>query len=341
MTDPGHADAPPEPPNGDAGRDTRTNRVRSRVRKTLGYALGVALLAAAVVAVSHSGNALQTIAPLLHADPLAVVGIVALTFMITCCVSMGFWATTTRYGRVGVGEMAALIVASWLLNYLPAWPGMFGRLAYHKKINGIAVRDAVKAILWANVINTANAGVMAVIVVGAPLLVTHDQRAIAGVSLLPLAAYGALTLAYRSAPPKRDPERWRLMWCGLIRYVELLAWAARFALLFAVLDRPIAWSCALALACVPTLIKAAPLAPNGIGVRTWAVGLTIALLHDLGLPTEQSPTSGASDLAWDVGMVADLVLLGVEVLIAVPLGIAATAYLARRRRRAAATRDDQ
>jgi ABC-type phosphate transport system permease subunit len=83
-----------------------------------------------------------------------------------------------------------------------------------------------------------------------------------------------------------------------------------------------------------------PLAPNGIGVRTWAVGLTIVLLHTLGLPTEADPDARAHDLAWNVALTADLVLLAVELVVAVPLGLASSAYLAKRRRTARSSPHD-
>jgi|GEM_PF-2275160 len=307
-------------------------------RKPLGYALGLLLLVAAVFAVAQAGDPLDTLAPLAHADPLAVLGVVALTVAIGFFVSLGFWAATTRYGRVGVGEMFALIVAAWLLNYLPAWPGMFGRLAYHKAVNKIAVRDAVKGVVWANVVNTANAALMAALVLAVPLFVSRDQTLIGLVTLAPMVAMFVGAEALRRSPADRERQHWRLLLCGGFRWIEMLGWAARFWLIFLIIDRPIAWSCALTLACLPTLVRAVPISPNGVGVRTWAVGLTIVMLHSLGLPTEADPAESAHDLAWNVGLTADLVLLAVEVVVALPLGLGASAWLAKRRKRGGADR---
>jgi hypothetical protein len=314
------------------------SRRKRHARRVGGFVIGLALLAGAVIAVARNADPLETLAPLAHASPLVVVAIVALTGVTALLVSLGFWAVTTRYGRVGAGEMFALISAAWLLNYLPLWPGMFGRLAYHKKVNRISVRDAFKGIVWANVINTINAALLTVFCIALPLALPGVGQAAVGVaSMLPLLVFAVFAFLRRAVPRAHDPEQWRLHACAAWRYVELLSWAGRYWLVFWLLDQPVTWSCALALACIPTLAKTIPIAPNGVGVRTWAVGFTIAALHGLGLPTFAEGAGAYSDpgaAAWTVGLTADLVLLAVEILVAVPLGLTSSAYLAKRRKKA-------
>src|SRR4029079_8775600 len=60
--------------------------------------------------------------------------------------SLGLWVQMRRHGPVGAVEVALLVGAAWVLNYLPLRPGMIGRIAYHKSVNGIEVVDSVRAV---------------------------------------------------------------------------------------------------------------------------------------------------------------------------------------------------
>ena len=81
-------------------------------------------------------------------------------------VAWSFQILNARHGKVGAGEMTALVGASWLLNYLPLRPGMFGRVAYHRRYNGIGVRDSVRILIVLSVLT----GVSLVLLLGAASL---------------------------------------------------------------------------------------------------------------------------------------------------------------------------
>ncbi len=300
------------------------------LRKAIGYALGLLLLGAAVAAVATQGNPADTLAPLLRADPLLVIALIAATAATPVAVAIGFWATTNRYGDVTAKEMTALISAAWLLNYLPLWPGMFTRLAYHKAVNNITVKDAVKGILWANAINTVNAALLAVATIGVAAAIGPTQPIMSGVAIAaPAGVMLALAARAKADPPARDPHRHFLYTCAAVRYAELHLWAIRYWLVFALLDTPITWLGAAALAALVTLAKTVPIAPNGVGVRTWAVAGIVPAFAVLNLA---DPNTATPD--WQAAATADLVLLAAELAVALPMGLAAGAWVAAQRRKA-------
>lgn len=302
-------------------------RTRSRWPRVIAYAVGVALIAAAVWSVTRRVDMLAPALDALRAAPASRLALAALLPIISVALtSLTFWILTSRHGRVGLGEMLALINAAWLLNYLPLWPGMFGRLTYHAAINGIPLRDTVVATIWANALALISAaGLLLVMLVGSLMLKGDDWR-FAAVSAAPPALLGLLGLwAYRS-PPRPDPEFWRIPTSLAVRWVELLVWAARYSVCFALIGAPIGFGAALAFAAITGLGMLIPLTGNALGVREWIVGLAAPLLP-VGLTLQTS-------LDMHTGLTADLTNRAIEVLLAVPVGIIAAAWVARRVRTA-------
>ncbi len=308
-------------PDTPAAPVARTHRRPKRGRQVAGFAIGGLLLIAAVWAVA-SQDAGATWAALRGAPAWMLGAAFLLPFVNWMLMSATFSALMKPHGAVGRAEMAALIGASWLLNYLPMRPGLLGRVAYHKAVNRIAVPGSLKAIggnigagfaaMGLGALVAASAGLSTV-----PSFAWVDRWAgvVAASPLLLLlgACVGAGTLR---SPVVRS---WTV--ASFLRYLDLLVWAARYAIVFRMVGRDVDVFGAIAIATVSQAASLVPIAGNGLGLREWAVGLTAAAL----------PAWMAGDMGREVGLAADLVNRAAEVAAAVPVGVASVWWLVRRR----------
>ena len=298
----------------DASAPAEAPSASSRRWALLFYIIGVALLAAAAWAVLGQQALITETWHSARAAPWWLVSaIITLPILSWLCTNGTYFTLTRHYGQVGWWEMAGLIAAAWLLNYLPLRPGMFGRVAYHKAVNKIAVRDSARVIAMAVACTAMGAAIM----VGAALAVrsvaAEDHRALmmalvqSGVWLLLAAAAAAV----RAVAPAG--LAWRVLAALAWRFADMLIWALRYWAAFALLGKPIDFATATGLAAVA---QVGMLAPIQFGVREWLIGLWTPVMV--------------------VGLTADLVNRAIEVLIAVPLGLASSFWLYRRRTAAAA-----
>jgi uncharacterized membrane protein YbhN (UPF0104 family) len=106
----------------------------------------------------------------------------------------------------------------------------------------------------------------------------------------------------------------------LMRYADLIVWALRMAVAFAIIGRPIPLTVGLLLAAAIQIAYLVPVTGAGLGVAEWAVGLVAAMSVSALDPAD--------------GIAASLVNRAAEIVTAVPLGLLAGASLARQRRRA-------
>lgn len=313
------------------GGDSPVESGRRGGLRVLAYVVGVGLLAAAVFAVVRGQGAASAAFDSVRSAPAGLLLLAAaLPLLSLCLVSLTFWTLTTRYGKVGRFEMFALIGSAWLLNYLPLWPGMFGRLAYHKAVNRISLQSAAVGIIWANVLAAvACAMVLGATALGSMFFRGDDWRLALVVGLL-APAMALLGVYARAKPPNPDPQFWRLPMTLAVRLVETQVWAARYAVCFALVGTPIGWGASLAVASATQAATLIPLTGNALGVREWAVGLVTPLIPvGLALTTAANVRTGLS---------AEIVNRGIEVLLAIPVGLLCAAWVARRvKARAAVT----
>lgn len=286
----------------------------SRMRRTVGFVIGVLLFAAAIVAVITSRTALgQAFAALEHADwRLVVLGFV-LPLANWHLISVSFWILTQRFGKVGLGEMHALIGSAWLLNYLPLRPGMFGRIAYHKRVNGIRVKDSVRVLVTSvslTIVSNVSVCAIAWAAFRAPALLSWIIVAAPGVVV---GAVG-LVLAARATWPLAGAAGLTLALA--VRYLDILAWVARYAVVFALMGYPLTLAEATLVTAVSQAALLIPFVGNGLGVREWGIGLAVPIV------ASESPRA--------LGLAADLVNRAIEVVIAAPVGLIASAWLYRR-----------
>src|SRR5690606_6920191 len=162
----------------------------------------------------------------------------------------------------GLGEMHALIASAWLLNYLPLRPGLVGRIGYHRAVNGIPVKHSVRVL--------AESVVLGGLAIAVLLAVALAARGLAPLpALLLAAAPAALALAAALPLARAGPLAWRFAAAWGLKYADMLAWAARYAVVFALLGAPIDAPSAVLIAAVSQLALLVPFTGNGLGLREW------------------------------------------------------------------------
>jgi hypothetical protein len=299
----------------DATVELMRRRARARaVIRTVGLILGLALVGVAIWYASGDRRTMDDIAAALRDAPparlFALAGCVLLNVALTGAL---FSVLISRYGRVGLVEMQAVTASTALLNFLPLRPGLFGRVAYHRLVNGIAIRDTAKVIVG-SVLLTA---IVTVCLLGAVVVagwMSAPLWQVAGViALVPIIA-AAIDRRFRWAAG-----------AFLLRLADILVWAARYVILFDLIGRPIGLDAAIALAAVSIFATMAPFISNGLGLREWAVGLAAPVLVD---------TFGGTIVDGRIAVAAELIHRGVELLMIGAVGGAGLAWLAARRRAA-------
>ncbi len=243
----------------------------------------------------------------------------ALNWILT---SATFWALTGRFGRVGFADMAWAIGAAWVFNYLPLRPGMLGRFAYHKLVHDVRIRDSARVVIEAMLASAVGGAAMLGIALALP--VGMATAVYVGVLAAPL-VMGALV----SATWWRRGSRGRVAMAITLRYAEMLVWMARYLIAFSLVGTSIDIRTAAIVTVVSQLAITIPISGNGLGVREWGVGLTTAALFAAGA-IDAPDAAGATTL----GLAADLVLRGTELIPALVIGGLSSAMIFRNTRRA-------
>ena len=273
-----------------------------------GVAVGLLLMAAALLLLWQRREQVAQAMEVLATPSLVLIGLLLLSVAGNLALTgVMFRQLVRRYGKVGFVEMQALIAASALANYLPLRPGFFGRVAYHASVNKIAAKHSVLTVVQAAGLTAAGALVLLLLLLVEAALGVNALAWMLPVPAVVLALFAVVGHAHRLRP-----------WCiaGLARYLDLLLWAARYAMAFALIGEPIELGGAVAFACVGTFATMIPLSSNGLGLREWAIGLLAAQL-------------AASTL--ELGITAELVNRGAEVIVIASAGLAGFAWLAKRR----------
>lgn len=309
------ADTPPDEPGGSA----------SKWRARVGFLVGLLLFVAAIVALLNGEDDLRNAWRSMRQAPSWLVALViGLPVANLVGVAMSFWLISRRYGRVGPGEMNALVATAWLLNYLPMKPGLIGRLAYHKKINHIRYRDSARVIVWAASFTALSTFVLFGL---AALIAITGMHVALLLAPLPAIALGTLIAVRaddrRAADPDAPPRRGHAPVClgGALafRYTDMLIWSARYWASFKLVGIEIDPAQSAILAVISQVTLAIPVAGNGLGVREWAIGVAAQYLEFS---------------ARAVGLAADVINRAAELMISLPLGLAGWIFITRRLRRA-------
>ena len=191
----------------------------SRTTRLIASGVGLALFAAAVwVVASRWTDFASALREATHARWWTLPALVILPW-ISCALATGMYHQLLNRDdpaapRVRYGEGLAVIACTWLMNYLPARPGMFGRLAYHKIVNHMPLRHSISM----SIVAVTCAGVSVALLVLVALSVHALQGApIAIAFALPLPA--VLMVVAGLLTRSRELPRRYLFACA-IRYID-------------------------------------------------------------------------------------------------------------------------
>ncbi len=288
----------------------------------IGAAIGVLLLAAAVWVVLSRGSVVEDAWEKIREAPAWLVGAALVLPLTSWLLTSGaFWLLSRRYARVPAADMVQLIGAAWLLNHLPLRPGMVGRIAFHKKYHNMAVGDSIRVMVAAMVCSGVSLGLLLVAAVG----VSRVDGAVWTAACLagPTLGVGALALVARAA----GAAWWAEVAALGVRSLDMLAWVGRYAVVFALVGQDVSVERLVIVAGVCQVAMLVPLTGNGIGLREWAVGLTLAALAG------SAATVDVREQAATIGLAADLLNRAAETILAVPVGLGCSWLLARKMRR--------
>lgn len=289
-------------PNERATEGHVLDRPHRRMYRRIGSIAGLVLVAAGVVVVLRDGAIADSLARAWRSPDLGALGLLVASVLATQVLSSAvLWVLTRRAGRVGLFEMNALVAASTLGNYVPMQAGSIGRVAYHKAVNGIAVRDGLVVIVQATVLTFVVVCTMGAAALGAKA---------AALPWWSVAIVPALWLPLAVQPPLRA-----FALAASVRSVEVLTWTLHAWAAFRLSGWPVAPETALGASLVACAANLVPFVGNGLGVREWAVAAA-------------APMLGGYER--DAGLAAELVGRAVDVAVAIPLGLLAAAWLARR-----------
>lgn len=290
---------------GTAGRPARPRWVG-----WAGFALGVLLLTAAAGVLLSRPERLGDLTARLGEAPWWAVAFILLSPLANwLLVSACLWMLLRRHGRVGLGEMNALVGSAWLLNHLPMRPGLIGRVGYHRLVNNIRVRDAVEATLWSLGLAAAS-GLMAF---GLAARVGPEAGGLAVALLLlgPPCVVGALAAGLGWIGRARGA--W-ILGALAARYADMGLWAVRYAVVFGVMGVEMSAVQIVMVTAVSQVAQLVPIAGGGMGLREWLVGLTAGSLVE----------------GFEAALAGDLINRGAETLVVIPVGLISGAVVARR-----------
>ena len=281
-----------------------------------GFVVGVLLIAVAVFVLVQNKQGLDgAIDSAKHAPAWLIALAVLLPLVNAGLVSLSFWTLMRKFGAVPLGDMFALIGSAWLLNYLPLRPGLVGRLAFHKLVHGVSLKSSIAVSVALAIMTALAAGHM--LLVGIAFV---DSTPVGVV--VPLASsavvYVVAGIAADKSPAGAVPRK-DLRLALLVRYGDMLVWALRMWVCFAIVGADISPSAALLIAAAAQLASLFPLTGAGLGVVEWAVGFVAAIV--------------VVSATTEIGLAASLVNRAAELIVVVPAGLLGSAYIARRRTR--------
>jgi len=279
--------------------------VGGRGRRILAALLGFGALAAAIGALAWNRETLvDSLDALKSASPRPMLELAAGSLAQLATSGLVFWWLYRLRAPVPLRDMAALVAAANAANFLPLRPGLVGRVAYLRIRHGVPLAISVRVTFEA-------AALTVLVTLFLVLFLAFGTR-----TGLPGAA-GLLAFALSAALACHSPifRPYAIASIGRLVEVGLLSW--RYALAFSLIGLEIDADAAIAFACIASAASMIPLVPNGMGVREWAIGLLAPVIA--GHTLEQ-------------GIAAELVNRAAELVVTVPAGGLAAAWLARRPR---------
>ncbi len=289
-------------------------RGRPRWVAWAGFALGLGLLIGAVVMVAaRQPHAWRELLDRLAEAPLWAGAFILVSPVLNwLLVSSCLWMLLRRHGRLGWGEMNAVVGSAWLLNHLPMRPGLIGRVGYHKLVNGIRVRDAVESTVWSLVLAAVSGAMGLTLAFAIP---AGSGAAVAAAALSgPIVVVGLLAVV--AGVSGRGRWAW-LLGALSLRYADMALWAARYAVVFMVMGLEVGPVQIIVVTGVSQVAQLVPIAGGGLGLREWLVAITAGA------------AAGSMEGAFDAALAGDLVNRAAETLAVIPIGLIGSVMVAR------------
>lgn len=295
----------------------------ARARVLIGSIVGLSLFVAALIVLAKEGVKLTDVWSRIRATPprlLLLACMLPLANWLTMCAC--FWVLMRRDATLAApaaprpltfASMVPILGLTWLLNYLPMRPGLFGRLAFHRSVNGIPLSDSIQAVV-ANLLAGASAIALTTIAVSiaASALAPLNNAWI----IIPAIPTLALLVVSRFASARVQP----LLLATAIRQADLFIWAARYLVVFAIIHEPITLPAALAAAAASQAVSVIPFSGNGLGLREWVVGLLMPILPSALL---------ASSVTREHALTADVLNRAAETIAVLPVGLVSALIITR------------
>lgn len=274
-------------------------RGRARVIAAI---LGVLLLTAALVIVLDDRAVLRDSWNAARAAPWWMFALlVALTLASGFMSATVLFLLTRRQPSRAVppwGVLALLTGVSMPLAVLPLRPGLVGRVLFLQQAYGVSIASSVIVTLQSMILS---------VVLGAALALAAWMGQTLGVIVVVAIGFALARPHWRREPPSPGRD---FRWAVFIRLMEVLVWACRYALVFAIIGRPISMPTSVLLAAGAQVVA---LSPITLGLREWMTALL--------------------SVTTPIGLTADLFLRAVELLIGLPVGGLCAVILWRRARR--------
>ena len=252
------------------------------------------------------------------ARPGQVVALLVLPLVSTVLTTAAYWQVSRRHGRVGFGEMFALIGSAWVLNLLPLKPGLIGRVGYHARYNDIDLKSSIKIIL-----EISGAGLAGVALLAYPML--RDR--VGGIWIDALAAPVWIVAICGGVWGLARPQNViaSFLAATLFRMLDAFVWTLRYGIILGLLGLPPDMGTAFVIAAAAQAAMYVPLVGNGLGVREWVVGAVASVVgNGPGL------TKDIFTRSMPTGLSIDLMNRAAEMLVLVPLGLVCCGWVAHR-----------
>jgi hypothetical protein len=310
---------------------------RRRLARIFGSLVGLALIGLATWVVLRDRATIEAaFAAIKHASAWLIVCLLTMPVLSWSLTSMMYCSLTNRdrdvirRRHVGFLEMHSVLGSAWLLNYLPARPGMVGRLMYHTLVNRMPFPSVFKASLLAMVCGVVATGMLVaaavLLVLTTPVFAADSSTEQSTVAVIWVLASPALGLAIASWLARHREGARRVLLALLARYIDVLTWLVRYVCIFAMLGRPVSLLEAAAFTAASQAANMVPLVGNGMGLREWASALLAPALPRAGV----AGMAGAAGLTQALTLSAELIHRAAELLVALPIGLVSLAVVSKR-----------
>lgn len=289
--------------------------------QVLAWLIGVALLALVIRGAVDKGGGVEMWNRIRAAPPMLTVALLGCTLASTLFNGTTFWITVQPLRPVRWRDMQALNVFANMLNYAPVRLGAIARVAYHLRVDRLSIIQVggwfalvayvlflgIGSALLATLVRERIDWIWLGLVVGQMIVGGAALRFIASVPLIARHARGLDKMAMHH----------RGVWGAIaLRVLDLGMYAGRMGAATAILGIHLQWSHVVVLALVALVSSLLPV--GRFGFREYFVSMAASRL---------SMQIAIDDSVWD--QLALLESAG-EVLVFIPLGIAAIPWFRKR-----------